>query len=250
MRWPRHRPPAEMVFASLPLKCDNAVLRVQPVVQSYRTLRHVGGVNIVVRISSYCAITLQASGGACAYRSGDLGCFVMPSVTIRPRRSLSPSGHVHHQTTPSRDLSLHHCPARPGRMMFPIGPRSSSQGGLASGGLSKETSLHADELRGGGEIGLGIVSGFEPSLDGDKLRRGGTRRIEPANTAYPQSPASLPERLRCGVNPGGVGTMNRCSTLITSVRGGVGHASRWRGTVAFSVCNLGSARLAHTLYIA
>ena len=35
----------------------------------------------------------------------------------------------------------------------------------------------------------------------------------------------MPERLRCSAGRGGVGTMNRCSTLVASVRGVVGRAN-------------------------
>lgn len=40
-----------------------------------------------------------------------------------------------------------------------------------------------------------------------------------------RSPASMPERLRCSAGGGGVGTMNRGSTLVASDRGGVGNAN-------------------------
>jgi hypothetical protein len=58
---------------------------------------------------------------------GDLGRSVVRSMPVRPRRSLPPSGHVHHQTTRPLAPVLHHCPARPGRMMFSVQPHSSSQ---------------------------------------------------------------------------------------------------------------------------
>jgi hypothetical protein len=71
-------------------------------------------------------------------------------------------------------MPFRHCPARPGRTMFPFVRRPQCRHGLAGAAIFKGTSLHADELRGGGEIEFSIASGVEPSLDGDKRRRGGT----------------------------------------------------------------------------
>ena len=96
----------------------------------------------------------------CGGRSGHGGA--------RPRRAMFIT-----RRRPCLAPLSHHCPACPGRMMFPVGRRSSCQRERVGAAFFKETSLHADKLRGGGDIGLGIVSGFEPSLDGDKLRRGG-----------------------------------------------------------------------------
>jgi len=89
-----------------------------------------------------------------------------------------------------RATPLRHCPACPGRTMYAFGHCLYCRREMACAAILKGTSLHADKLRGGGEIGLGVASGFEPSLDGDKLRRGGKTAWGPKRFCTPCSSPS------------------------------------------------------------
>ena len=60
--------------------------------------------------------------------------------------------------------------------------------------------------------------------------------VAAANIACPQSPASMPERLRSGAGRGDIGTMNGGSTLVCSVRGGDGCANPLCDPALCGVC--------------
>ena len=88
------------------------------------------------RIPGEYAIILWASGGALSrmlVRSFDaFRSVINGSPTTAELVSVGSC------SSPDHAPLLHHCSACPGRMMFPVGLRSSSRGDLASGGISQE----------------------------------------------------------------------------------------------------------------
>ncbi len=56
-----------------------------------------------------------------------------------------------------------------------------------------------------------------------------TRLVTPPNSACPQSPASVPERLPLYFKPRACHNGSWLLDVFGSVRGGVGHATRWAG---------------------